>query len=59
MKYNKITSSFISPDVPQARSNKIGIIVMIFILFFVENCLKYDAIQETHTSMLYHSEVFF
>ena len=31
---------------PKARANKSGIDFMIFILIFVENCLKYDAIHE-------------
>ena len=44
-KYN-IKTSFVSPDGPKARSNKTGIRFMIFILIFVENCLKYVVMHD-------------
>ena len=46
MKNYKIKTSFVSPEGSKARVYKTGINFRIFILIFVENCLKFDAIHD-------------
>ncbi len=46
IKNYKIKTSIVSPEWPKARANLSVINFMIFILIFIENCLKFDAIHD-------------
>ena len=46
IKNSKNKTSFVNTVGSKSLANKTGIIIMIFILVFVENCLLYDAIHD-------------
>ncbi len=46
LNFFKIRTSFVSPERPKARANQTSINFMIFILIFVENCQKFNAIHD-------------
>ena len=45
MKNFKIKTSFVRPEGPKARANKIGINFMIFLLLGILGCLQYNTIH--------------